>query len=321
MASASRYIDYPTPPRSSSPPMDEHNKSSQRSSYQDRPVHETYFLEAADRPRPSSPNHWDRDAPQKPEYEYLPPQRSYSLKQDQDQYRAAAARSQEYPQQDSKPNYSHTGSSSSNKYYTRPTSPSSQKPRPQQQQTPSRRRSPSPPKTIRLSPRPFYYSPTNPLPTPYNASRPLPRPGLMERLEAKLVSWIRAWVRWCKRHPVTAGVLTCIPVLAGAGLVRAVRKLGLAAGVGGYLKSLFDGRTHKGTETGEGEDKDAEWDDGIGQFAGFAGVKGDPGPLRGILKLLQIGVNHYCRLTSSAVPKLASILLELYFLEAREAKK
>ncbi|KAJ5050954.1 uncharacterized protein L3040_002821 [Drepanopeziza brunnea f. sp. 'multigermtubi'] len=290
MASASRYIDYPTPPRSSSPPMDKHNKSSQRSSYQDRPAHETYFLEAADRPRPSSPNHWDRDAPQHPEYEYLPPQRSHSLKQDYDQYRAAAD-SQEYPQQGSQPNYNHTGSSNSNKYYTRPTSPSSQKPRPQQQQqTPSRRRSFSPPKTIRLSPRPLYYSPTNPLPTPYNASRPLPRPGLMARLRAKLVSWVRAWVRWCKRHPVTAGMLACIPVVAGVGLVRAVRNLGLAAGIGGYLKSLIDGRTHKETETGGGENTDMKWDDGIGQFAGFAGVKEEPGPLRGVLKILQMGV-------------------------------
>ncbi|TVY93409.1 hypothetical protein LAWI1_G004776, partial [Lachnellula willkommii] len=48
-------------------------------------------------------------------------------------------------------------------------------------------------------------------------------------------------------------------------------------------------------------------------FVGFGGSKG--GPMEGMLKILQMLVNHYCKLSPSMVPRLGSILLEVYFLE------
>ncbi|KAH7324106.1 hypothetical protein BKA65DRAFT_80403 [Rhexocercosporidium sp. MPI-PUGE-AT-0058] len=299
MASAAKYNnDYPTPPPSSSQYKDD--------SYASRPAQETYFQQpTTSHSRPASPSHWDAQpssnrysttqitVTQQPQYEHQPPQRTDSPRQSQAQYR---------PQAQQNPAYHGNNSD----YYNRPASPLPQKTRPQAQTyTPPRRRSFSPPKSSRHSPRPIYYSPTNPVPSPYNASRPTPRPGFVKRMLAKIESWIRSWMRWCKRNPITAGLLTFIPVLAGAGMVRVVKGLG----IGDMFKKMGAGQMKKG------EAKE-EWDWGMDQFAGFGGSKG--GPLEGILKILQMGVNHYCRLTSSAVPRLASIILELYFLEIKK---
>ncbi|KAH9206544.1 hypothetical protein DL95DRAFT_396835 [Leptodontidium sp. 2 PMI_412] len=305
MASATKYNnDYPTPPPSSSP-------QSKDNSYPSRPAQETYFQQAVTATttsysRPASPNHWDTQSSnryptttqvvvtqQQPQYEYLPPRRSDSPRQSQVQYR---------PQPQQNPAYH----GNNRDYYTRPASPLPQKTRPQSQTyTPPRRRSFSPPKGTRHSPRPIYYSPTKPVPSPYNASRPTPRPGFVQRMLAKIESWIRSWMKWCKRNPITAGLLTFIPVLAGAGMVRVVKSLG----VGNIFKKMGAGQMKKG-------EAKKEWDWGMDQFVGFGGTKG--GPLEGILKILQMGVNQYCRLTSSAVPRLASIILELYFLEIKK---
>ena len=84
-------------------------------------------------------------------------------------------------------------------------------------------------------------------------------------------------MRWCKRNPMTAGLLTFIPVLAGAGMVRAVRSLG----IGAMLKKMGAGQTKKG-------EAEREWGWGMDQFVGFGGSKG--GPLEGMLKILQMGM-------------------------------
>ncbi|KAG4426123.1 hypothetical protein IFR04_000830 [Cadophora malorum] len=297
MASANKYNDYPTPPPSSSPQYKDN-------SYKTRPAQETYFQQPtiASYSRPASPNHWDFQAanpntqivttqPQS-QYEYLPPERADSPRQSQVQQRPQTHQNSAYH-------------GSNNDYYIRPASPLPQKTRPQTQAyTPPRRRSYSPPKG-RRSPRPIYYSPTNPVPSPYNASRPTPRPGFVQRMLARIETWIRASMRWCKRNPMTAGLLTFIPVLAGAGMVRAVKSLG----IGDMLKKMGAGQTKKG-------EAEREWGWGMDQFVGFGGSKG--GPLEGMLKILQMGINHWCRLTASSVPRVASIILELYFLEIKK---
>lgn len=76
-------------------------------------------------------------------------------------------------------------------------------------------------------------------------------------------------------------MLSFIPVLAGAGLVRTANNLGIGEGIRKMFKSIGAGQTKKGQAAGE-------WDWGMDQFAGFGGSKG--GPLEGILKILQMGV-------------------------------
>ncbi|PBP27568.1 hypothetical protein BUE80_DR001382 [Diplocarpon rosae] len=296
MASVARYDEYPTPPPTSSP-KDKHDSSQ---TYQGRPAKETYFQGTTGYSRAESPNHWNTQITSpypdvqvvtgQPDYEYLPPRRAKSPRQDQHQHQAHSQQQQalEYH-------------GSTDKNNNRPTSPLSQKTRP------SSRRSFSP--KGRQSPRSIYYSPQNPIPTPYNASRPAPRPGFVHRMLKKLTGWVRSWFKWCKRNPIKAGVLSCVPVIAGAGLVRTINFLGLGKRIGDLFKRMGGGQKKKGEE-------DREWHMGMDQFAGFGGSKG--GPLEGILKILQMGINHYCRLTSSAVPRFASILLELYFLEAKK---
>ncbi|CAL3970076.1 unnamed protein product [Diplocarpon coronariae] len=297
MASVARYNEYPTPPPTSSP-KDKHDSSQ---TYQGRPAKETYFHATIGYSRPESPNHWDTqitstypDAqviPQQPEYEYLPPQRANSPRQDQLPARPQQQQSLEYH-------------GSNNSCYTRPASPLSQKTR--SQKAISSRRSLSP--KGRQSPRPLYYSPQNPIPSPYNASRPAPRPGFVHRMLKKLAGWVRSCLKWCKRNPIKAGMLSFVPVLAGARLVRTVSLLGIGQRIGDLFKRMGGGQKKKG-------DEDKEWHMGMDQFAGFGGSKG--GPLEGILKIFQMGMNQYCRLSSSAVPRFVSILLEIYFLEAK----
>ncbi|KAK0130241.1 hypothetical protein ONS96_000764 [Cadophora gregata f. sp. sojae] len=297
MASTTKYIDYPTPPPSSSPQCKDN-------SYKTQPAQETYFQQPAiaSYSQPASPNHRDTQPAnpitqivvpqQQSQYEYVPPQHSDFPGQ---------SHVQQGPQ--AHEDVAHHGSN--NDYYTLPASPLAQKPGPQTNTyTPPRRRSFSPPKG-RHSPRPIYYSPTNPIPSPYNVSRPTPRPGFVQRMLARIEGWIRASMRWCNRHPIAAGFLTFIPVLAGAGIVRAAKGLKIRE----MLKRMGAGQTKKGEA-----EKDWAW--GMDQFVGFGGSKG--GPLEGILKILQMGINHYCRLTASSVPRLASIILELYFLEIKK---
>lgn len=310
-ASAARYgysyNEYPTPPRTSSPKHtgnsnpsynnsnNNNNRSSPRNQRSSSPSHAfpdtnnwaastsatpydknqnaSYYASAnAGNPATATPT-----AARTGEYEYFPAARrpseieyhSHSQSNSQSQYR---------PQQHPSQTYIVPPPTTTNTANTNRTSALS----------PSRKRwSPSP------SSRPFYASPSNPLPTPfpYSTARPKPRPGLLRRLKAKIVACLRACMKWCRRHPVAAGLLTFVPMLAGAGLLR----LGVVSGLVPLLKkasprSLFEraggGQQGNGKKGEKGEGK---WDDdGMGQFAGFAGSKG--GPLEGIFRILQMGV-------------------------------
>jgi len=89
-------------------------------------------------------------------------------------------------------------------------------------------------------------------------------------------------------------------------MVRGVGKMvGLVEkgdGVGEKMRKKFGGK--------------GEWGYGLDDFKGFAGSKG--GPLDGILKIIHMLVNHWCKLTPSAVPRVASIIMELYFLDGKK---
>ena len=140
-------------------------------------------------------------------------------------------------------------------------------------------------------------------------------------------------MRWAKKNPIKAGIASFVPVLLGAGAVRAV------SGLSGVAKHMF-GKLETGMGGGKSGHKrnpseKKEWDWGLNHFVGFGGTKG--GPLDGIMKVLHMFMfvhphfylllsnpqlktdvscrNHYARLSPSAVPRAAIILLELYFLE------
>jgi len=93
------------------------------------------------------------------------------------------------------------------------------------------------------------------------------------------------------------------PVVAGAGLW----KVGKIAFRG--VKDLWDGKIGK-----EGD----KWAYGLEDFKGFGESKG--GPLDGFLKVIHMFMEHWSHLTHSNVPRITSILLELYFLEPWERK-
>jgi len=134
----------------------------------------------------------------------------------------------------------------------------------------------SPPPRRRSPGNPNYYT-TSPLPaiTPYNGNRPKPRPGFLARIKAKIVSLIRAFMRWSKRNPITAGILTFVPFLTIAGIAKVTRVVGKGFGFiesGGFKKS---------------PKKAVDGDKGIlDDFSNFGGSKG--GPLDGMLKVLQM---------------------------------
>ncbi|CZT08597.1 uncharacterized protein RAG0_13602 [Rhynchosporium agropyri] len=268
MAPPFKYSQYPTPPPTSSPKYKDKDDS-----YNSRPAQETYFEQpttTTSYSRPASANHWDTQLSN--QYTTTP----VVLYQQPQNYLPAFHR-QPQVQKSLQAQQNSMIQVSNSDYYTRPASPLPQKVRPQAQTyNPPRRRSFSPPKNNRHSPRPLYYSPANPIPSPYNASRPKPRPGFVQRMLAKIERWIRSCMRWCKRNPITAGLLTFIPVVAGAGLVRAVKSLK----IGDMSKKMGAGQTKK-TATQK------QWDWGLDQFAGFGGSKG--GPLEGMIKILQMG--------------------------------
>ncbi|TVY44110.1 hypothetical protein LSUB1_G001901, partial [Lachnellula subtilissima] len=185
----------------------------------------------------------------------------------------------------------------------KPTSYNSNNPYPR----PQRRRTPPP--------RPIYFSPTNKPPSPYSTARPRPRPGFVKRITAKIEEWVRSFIRWAKEHPVKAGLAAFVPLVAAAGFAKAVH--GIIALGGELLGRETD--EHEGGKEGNDEDEKGKekpkkvygW--GLDHFVGFGGSKG--GPMEGMLKILQMLVNHYCKLSPSMVPRLGSLLLEVYFLD------
>jgi len=199
--------------------------------------------------------------------------------------------------------------------FSTPNSPiqTSQQPYEYAYTVPPRRRS-SPPYARKSPPRPLHFSPTNPPPSPYNSSRPSPRPGFITRMLRKLDRGIRSFMRWAKTNPIKAGFLTFLPVMAGVGVVKLAKTLGRGLGIleKGYGRTKLD----KGIGKGAGKEAERVWGWGLDEFKGFGGSKA--GPLDGIIKIVQMLVNHWCKLTPSAIPRTASILMELYFLDIKK---
>lgn len=81
-------------------------------------------------------------------------------------------------------------------------------------------------------------------------------------------------------------MLTFIPVVAGAGLVKMAKGLGVGKKMGKMIRSL--GGNGMGSKRKGGEGVAKEWGWGMDEFVGFGGTKG--GPLEGILKMMQMGV-------------------------------
>lgn len=293
---ATTYDQYPTPPPTGSP-KDHDNSNYHPDSSQHRPAQETYFDQTISYSTPGSPsqNHprWKAPPqtsstqihtapqPQPGQYDYLPPRR-----------KSSPIQSQQKP-------YPH------DQYYNPAASSSTIRP-PQRRSSPgvSPNTSQSPRRTPPLPQRPLHFSPINPVPTPYNVSRPQPRPGLLKRMLNKLKAWARGFVKWCRNNPIKAGLLTAIPILAGAAMFKvlssAVKVLGTAGIV--IMEGMGGGRT-PGNWMGEMKDKakevknDAkeqageeaeEWGYGMDHFKGFAGSKGSP--IEGFLKVMQMAV-------------------------------
>ncbi|TVY44227.1 hypothetical protein LOCC1_G004429 [Lachnellula occidentalis] len=147
----------------------------------------------------------------------------------------------------------------------------------------------------RPPPRPIYFSPTNKPPSPYSTARPKPRPGFVKRIKAKIEEWVRALITWAKENPVKAGLAAFVPLVAVAGVAKAVH--GLVAIGGELLGRKMD--EHEGGKAGDEEEEDGKeergeekekpkkvygW--GLDHFVGFGGSKG--GPMEGMLKILQM---------------------------------
>ncbi|PQE33680.1 hypothetical protein CJF32_00010853 [Rutstroemia sp. NJR-2017a WRK4] len=184
---------------------------------------------------------------------------------------------------------------------------------------PIRRRSSPTPGRI---PSPYNHKPLS----PYNASRPQPRPGLVRTAVRRLKSWVRSLISWIRNNPIKFGLLAFLPFLFGAGIWKTIKG----------VKHLFDHLIkNKWKKKGERLQLRDEWkeelkegskkakkavrkwhEDIFGDFKGFAGSNG--GPLDGVLKIIQMMMNHYCRLTPSALPRAAAILLELYFIDVKK---
>jgi hypothetical protein len=120
----------------------------------------------------------------------------------------------------------------------------------------------------------------------------------------KLKSWARGFIKWCRNNPIKAGLLTAVPVLAGAamfnvfaGAVKALGTAGIAImeGMGGgkmpgnWAGEIKDKAKDIAKEAKEeAEEEAAEWGYGLDHFDGFGGSKG--GPVDGFLKVMQMMV-------------------------------
>lgn len=106
---------------------------------------------------------------------------------------------------------------------------------------------------------------------------------------------------------------SAVKVLGTAGIVI-MEGMGGGRTPGNWMGEMKDKAKEVKNDAKEQAGEEAEeWGYGMDHFKGFAGSKGSP--IEGFLKVMQMAVNHYCKLTPSAVPRAASILLELYFLE------
>ena len=90
------------------------------------------------------------------------------------------------------------------------------------------------------------------------------------------------FMRWTKKNPMIAGVVTFIPVVFIAAVVKVARGLGKGLGL---VEKTF-GRPGKLGEGDKGIGLGSEWEGGLDEFKGFGGSKG--GPFEGILKMMQM---------------------------------
>ncbi|RDW85823.1 hypothetical protein BP5796_04148 [Coleophoma crateriformis] len=176
-------------------------------------------------------------------------------------------------------------------------------PRPKSQSFPQKGHPSSSKSRGRRSPSPILYK----IPSPYNASRPRPRPGFVKRVASRFREWVGELVRYARRHPFKAGLLSLLPIVALGGLMKGLVKAG--EGLIGWIE---DSKRRRVEREGKEDDK-LDASSIFGQFSKFAGSKS--GPLDGVLKVIQLLINHWCKLTPSPLPRTASILMELYFLE------
>jgi len=123
-------------------------------------------------------------------------------------------------------------------------------------------------------------------------------------------------MEWATNNPIKAGLFSFLPIIAAAGFVKGASKIAGAVGKGLGIKSFgFKGLGNigKGWNTAEGK-----WQYGLDEFVGFGGSKA--GPIDGAMKIIHMLMDHWCKLTPSAIPRTASILLQLYFLEVGKKK-
>lgn len=137
--------------------------------------------------------------------------------------------------------------------------------------------------------------------SPYSASRPRPRRGFVRRILHKVRQLISNILSYARKHPIQMAFMSCFPLLALGGIARGLWKK--ATEFGGIIRD-----TWRADRDGEGDPEDVCY-----HFRRFAGTKA--GAVDGFLKLLQMLINHWCRLTPSNYPRLVSLGLELYFLE------
>lgn len=136
---------------------------------------------------------------------------------------------------------------------------------------------------------PFMYAPGR-TPSPYAVGgRPQPRPGFIARVEAKLTKWIQGFMRWARKNPIKAGLLTFLPFAAAAVVSRLAGVIGKASAplVGAMMQGLGGKKRGKGGEKGLKEGENAKWGYGMDHFDGFEGSKG--GPINGLLKMVHLG--------------------------------
>ena len=84
----------------------------------------------------------------------------------------------------------------------------------------------------------------------------------------------------------------------------------MAVAIGAKVVKGFGGLFSSGKKAGAGI-----LGDHFGDFKGLAGSKSE---LHGVLKLVHMYANHWCKVSPSAWPRTLSILLEIFFMEHKK---
>lgn len=132
--------------------------------------------------------------------------------------------------------------------------------------------------------------------SPYNTSRARPRPGLLKRISTRCKTLLRWVITLAKRHPILFGLATFLPVMAIAVGVKVARNIG----------RLFGGSKKFGAGLVGEHFKD---------FKGLAGAKSE---LHGVLKVVHMYANHWCKVSPSPWPRTLSMLLDIFFMEHKK---